>query len=113
MRPLQGIVDLHARALMIRFLYRLPRRLLAGLVRGYQLVVSPYVPSSCRYTPTCSRYAIQALHRYGAVKGTVLAVWRVLRCNPWGGHGYDPPRWFGEAVPERPSSAPHEHHSHV
>ena len=85
---------------MLRTLARLPRRLLMGLVRGYQLIISPHLPSSCRYTPTCSAYAIQALRRYGAVKGTILAVWRVLRCNPWGGHGHDPPRWFGEDLPE-------------
>jgi hypothetical protein len=71
-----------------------------GLVRGYQLIISPHLPRSCRYTPTCSAYAMQALREYGAVKGTILAVWRVLRCNPWGGHGHDPPRWFGEPAPE-------------
>lgn len=84
-------------------LLHLPRRLLMLLVRGYQLLLSPHLPASCRYTPTCSVYAMQALERYGAVKGTVLAVWRVLRCNPWGGHGYDPPRWFGEPVPDFPA----------
>lgn len=89
---------------MLRALVRLPRRLLIGLVRGYQLILSPHLPASCRYTPTCSAYAVEALRRYGAVKGTLLAVWRVLRCNPWGGHGYDPPRWFTEAAP--PSDAP-------
>jgi putative membrane protein insertion efficiency factor len=81
-----------------RAVWRLPRLGLIGLVRLYQLVVSPALPSSCRFTPTCSQYAVLALRKYGAVRGTVLAVWRVLRCNPWGGHGYDPPRWFGEPV---------------
>ena len=85
---------------MLRALALLPRRLLIGLVRGYQLIISPHLPRSCRYTPTCSAYAMQALREYGAVKGTILAVWRVLRCNPWGGHGHDPPRWFGETLPE-------------
>ncbi len=84
-------------------LRQLPRRLLIGLVRGYQLIISPHFPSSCRYTPTCSRYAIQALERYGAVRGTILAVHRIFRCHPWGGHGYDPPRWYGE--PAGPASA--------
>ncbi|NBC17138.1 MAG: membrane protein insertion efficiency factor YidD [Bacteroidetes bacterium] len=85
---------------MLRALALLPRRLLIGLVRGYQLIISPHLPRSCRYTPSCSAYAMQALREYGAVKGTILAVWRVLRCNPWGGHGHDPPRWFGEPPPE-------------
>lgn len=92
---------------------RLPRLLLIGLVRGYQLVLSPHLPSSCRYTPSCSQYAIQALRTYGALKGTLLAVHRVLRCNPWGGHGYDPPRWYGEPAPAGeeapPPSDPHAH----
>ncbi len=74
----------------------LPRSIAKGLVRGYQLVISPFFPSSCRYTPTCSEYAIQAVEKYGAVKGTVLALHRIARCQPWGGHGYDPPRWYGE-----------------
>lgn len=64
--------------------------LLVGFVRFYQLFISPLTPSSCRYTPTCSRYAIEALKKYGPVKGLWLAVKRILRCNPWGGHGYDP-----------------------
>jgi hypothetical protein len=80
-----------------------PRRLLKLLVRGYQVLLSPHLPASCRYTPTCSEYALQALDRYGALKGTLLALWRILRCNPWGGHGYDPPRWFGEAAGPPPS----------
>ena len=77
--------------------WRLPRLALVALVRLYQGAVSPWLPASCRYTPTCSEYAVQALREYGAVRGTVLATWRILRCNPWGGHGYDPPRWFGES----------------
>lgn len=85
---------------MLRTFLRIPRVLLMGLVRGYQLILSPHLPSSCRYTPSCSQYAMQALEQYGAVKGTILAVHRVLRCNPWGGHGYDPPRWYGEPLPE-------------
>ncbi len=77
----------------------LPRLLLIGLVRFYQLALSPWLPPSCRYTPSCSAYAIEALKTYGAVRGTILACWRVLRCAPWGGSGYDPPRWFGEMPP--------------
>ena len=82
-----------------RFVWRLPRLALVGLVRFYQLGISPWFPSSCRYSPTCSQYAIQSLREYGALRGTILATWRILRCNPWGGHGHDPPRWFGEPEP--------------
>lgn len=89
-------------------LLRLPRLLLIGVVRFYQLAVSPHLAPSCRYTPSCSQYAIDALGRYGAAKGAVLSVWRVLRCNPWGGSGYDPPRWFGE--PKADDSAPFHVH---
>lgn len=81
---------------MLRFLYRLPRLVLMSLVRGYQLVVSPHLPRSCRYHPSCSNYAMQAFEQYGAVKGFILTVHRLFRCHPWGGHGYDPPQWFGE-----------------
>ena len=56
----------------------------------YQRCISPYTPPSCRFTPTCSEYARQALLTHGILKGTVLAAWRILRCNPWGGSGYDP-----------------------
>ncbi len=83
-----------------RAVWRLPRMALVGVVRLYQVVLSPLFPPSCRYTPTCSQYAVLALQEYGAVRGTILATWRILRCAPWGGHGYDPPRWFGEPRPE-------------
>ena len=56
----------------------------------YQTCISPYTPPSCRFTPTCSEYARQALKKHGPIKGLWLAVWRILRCNPWGGSGYDP-----------------------
>lgn len=79
-----------------------------GLVRGYQLLLSPHLGSACRFQPTCSAYAVQALQQYGAVKGTILTVHRLLRCHPWGGHGYDPPRWFGEPAPLN-ENAPHDH----
>lgn len=64
--------------------------LLLGLVRVYQFFVSPVLPASCRYAPSCSAYAVDALRTYGAVKGGWLAVRRILRCHPWGGSGYDP-----------------------
>ena len=56
----------------------------------YQRCISPLTPPSCRFTPTCSEYARQALRKHGPVKGLWLAAWRILRCNPWGGSGYDP-----------------------
>lgn len=59
-------------------------------IRFYQLYISPLSGPSCRFTPTCSEYARQALLKHGPVKGLWLAVWRILRCNPWGGSGYDP-----------------------
>ena len=66
------------------------RWLLLKLVRGYQLFVSPWLPVACRYQPTCSHYAAEALTRHGAWKGTRLAIGRLLRCHPWGGQGEDP-----------------------
>ncbi|PNU02609.1 membrane protein insertion efficiency factor YidD [Novosphingobium guangzhouense] len=48
------------------------------------------MPPTCRYSPSCSQYAIEAVRRHGAIKGGLLALWRLLRCNPWGGHGHDP-----------------------
>jgi len=56
----------------------------------YQTCISPFTPPSCRFTPTCSEYAKQALRKHGPIKGLYLAIWRILRCNPWGGSGYDP-----------------------
>ena len=60
------------------------------LVRFYQVCISPLKPPCCRFTPTCSQYALQALRKHGPIKGLYLTVWRILRCNPWGGSGYDP-----------------------
>lgn len=60
------------------------------LVRFYQLCLSPLKPPSCRFTPTCSQYAIEALRKRGPIKGLYLTVKRLLRCHPWGGSGYDP-----------------------
>lgn len=59
-------------------------------IRCYQIFISPLTPASCRYTPTCSEYAVQAIKKYGVFKGSYLAIKRILRCNPWGGSGYDP-----------------------
>jgi putative membrane protein insertion efficiency factor len=70
---------------------RSPATTLAILsIRGYQRLVSPALRRSCKYYPSCSQYAIDALNRYGAARGMVLAAWRVLRCNPLSYGGYDP-----------------------
>jgi len=71
-------------------LFRWLTQLLIAPIRFYRHFISPYTPPSCRYTPTCSQYAIEALHKHGPFKGLWLAVRRILRCHPWGGHGYDP-----------------------
>lgn len=60
------------------------------LIRGYRLVISPLFPPSCRYTPTCSAYTLEAVERYGAVKGLWMGMGRVARCHPWHEGGYDP-----------------------
>ena len=56
----------------------------------YQRYISPLTPPACRFTPTCSQYAVEAIKKHGPFKGMRLAIWRILRCNPWGGSGYDP-----------------------
>ncbi len=60
------------------------------LIKLYQWIISPWLGKSCRYTPTCSHYGVEALKKYGPIKGLWLTVKRVARCHPWGGHGYDP-----------------------
>lgn len=60
------------------------------LVRFYQLAISPLTPPSCRFVPTCSQYAVEAIRVHGPLRGSWLALKRILRCNPWGGSGYDP-----------------------
>jgi len=60
------------------------------LVRAYQVLISPLFPATCRFRPTCSSYAITSLQRYGVIKGSYLAVRRLLRCHPWNPGGYDP-----------------------
>jgi uncharacterized protein len=63
---------------------------LRAFVRLYQLLISPLLLPSCRFLPSCSDYAIEAIERHGALWGLGLAMWRLARCNPWGGNGYDP-----------------------
>lgn len=66
------------------------RRLLLALIRGYQILFSSFFGRSCRFYPTCSTYAGQSIHRFGAVRGSALALWRLLRCQPFHPGGYDP-----------------------
>ncbi len=66
------------------------RTVLKLLIRGYQLLVSPILGANCRYAPSCSQYAVEAIDSHGAVRGSWLAVKRIGRCHPWGGSGYDP-----------------------
>ncbi len=68
----------------------LARALLAAPIVFYQRFVSPAIPRRCKYEPTCSRYALDAIREYGILRGPVLAGWRLLRCNPWSHGGYDP-----------------------
>ncbi len=74
----------------MRRLLLVPRWLLMGLVRLYQLTISPLLPPACRFTPSCSQYALEALRVHGALRGTWLAAHRLARCHPWNPGGYDP-----------------------
>ncbi|MFN3530386.1 MAG: membrane protein insertion efficiency factor YidD [Bacteroidia bacterium] len=64
--------------------------LFIGLIRIYQYALSPMLPMSCRYTPSCSAYGVEALRKHGALKGGWLTLKRITSCHPWGGHGHDP-----------------------
>ena len=75
---------------MMRFIRSLPNRLLLCLIRFYRAAISPTHAPCCRFTPTCSQYALEAVEKYGAVKGGCLALRRILRCNPLCKGGYDP-----------------------
>ena len=76
------------------FLIRWIRTLLVGIlivpVKIYQWIISPWLPKTCRYEPSCSQYAIEALREHGPLTGLLLGTKRILSCNPWGGHGFDP-----------------------
>ena len=74
----------------MKWLSQIFAKLLVLPIRFYQLCISPYLGPSCRFTPTCSEYARQAILKHGPIKGLGLAIWRILRCNPWGSSGYDP-----------------------
>jgi putative membrane protein insertion efficiency factor len=84
------------------------RGLAVGLIVGYRYLISPILPCSCRFHPTCSRYALDALSGHGVLKGGWMALRRILRCHPWGGSGYDPvPETGGD--PARGSIHDHYH----
>jgi len=61
-----------------------------GLIKIYQFTLSPFLGKQCRFVPTCSQYGIEAMQKHGALKGSWLTIKRIVRCNPWGGSGYDP-----------------------
>jgi len=71
----------------VKYILSLP---FIGMIKIYQLVISPWLGPSCRYTPTCSQYGLEAIKKYGPLKGGWLTLKRIARCNPWGGHGHDP-----------------------
>ncbi|MGL6094467.1 MAG: membrane protein insertion efficiency factor YidD [Fimbriiglobus sp.] len=76
---------------MIRWLTAPVAAVLIAAVRGYQYAIRPLLPPTCRFVPGCSEYFILAVKKYGPVRGAVKGVWRVCRCHPYGGSGYDPP----------------------
>lgn len=80
------------------------KRILKGIVRGYQLFISPVLPSNCRFYPTCSHYTMEALEKHGAIKGMWLGLRRIGRCHPWNEGGVD-------LVPE-PKACNNKHHTH-
>jgi hypothetical protein len=71
-------------------LWRLPARIIVALVRTYQRTLSRVLPPTCRFEPSCSTYMITAVHRHGALRGLLLGLWRIARCNPFNPGGYDP-----------------------
>jgi putative membrane protein insertion efficiency factor len=74
-----------------RSLRRIPGHVLIGLVRVYQWTLSPIIGRQCRFTPTCSNYFIEAVRKYGALRGSLRGIWRICRCHPFHPGGYDPP----------------------
>jgi len=76
---------------LLRTILRLPALVIIAGVRLYQLTLSPIFGRQCRFRPTCSNYMIEAVEKYGAIRGTIKGLWRILRCNPFCRGGYDPP----------------------
>ena len=81
-RPMRNVFEL---------VLRLPSLLLVGMVRLYQWTLSPLLGRYCRFEPTCSQYFIESVQKYGAIRGALRGIWRIIRCNPWTPGGYDPP----------------------
>jgi len=75
---------------MFNFFNKILSNFFIFLIKGYKLFLSPYLPNSCRFTPTCSQYGIEALQKYGFVKGFILLLKRLFKCHPWGKSGFDP-----------------------
>ena len=69
-----------------------PRKIVVVLIRAYKRFVSPMLPPSCRYWPSCSQYTLEAVQKHGVLKGCLMGAWRILRCNPWSKGGIDPVR---------------------
>lgn len=92
------------------------KKIFIGLIRGYQKVISPLFPPSCRYYPTCSNYSVQAIQKHGAIKGSLMGISRILRCHPFVKGGYDPvPEQFSirRNKEDEHSHSEHEHfHEH-
>ena len=72
------------------FVLNLFKLLFINLIKIYQRFISPFFPSSCKFSPSCSKYGIEAINKHGAIKGLILTVKRILKCNPWSKGGYDP-----------------------
>jgi putative membrane protein insertion efficiency factor len=96
---------------MLHFLFTLPQRILLGVVRAYRFFLSPWLGSSCRFEPTCSAYALQALQQHGAATGSYLTLRRLARCHPWCEGGHDPVPFqrnalFSQTTPSREKTSP-------
>jgi putative membrane protein insertion efficiency factor len=76
---------------VLKSILRMPARALIGLVRAYQLLLSPFFGGQCRFHPSCSEYFVQAVEKYGPVSGALRGAWRILRCHPFNRGGFDPP----------------------
>ena len=76
---------------LLKAIYHLPSWVLIGIVRAYQMTLSPIFGRQCRFHPSCSAYFIEAVQKYGALRGAFRGLWRICRCNPWNPGGYDPP----------------------
>lgn len=86
---------------MLSIINKIFSAIFIGLVRFYQGVISPLTPASCRYKPTCSHYAVEAIQKHGPFKGGWLAIKRIASCHPWGGNGYDPVPGHWKDTPQR------------